>query len=45
MNTVHVTASRNYDVLISSGLLPQLGSNARELTKAKKAAIISESNV
>ena len=45
MNTVHVTASRNYDVLISSGLLPQLGSKARELTKAKKAAIISETNV
>ena len=26
MNTVHVTASKNYDVLIGSGLLQGLGS-------------------
>ena len=45
MKTVHVTASRSYDVIIGSGLLPQLGNKARSLTKAKKAAIVSESNV
>ena len=45
MNTVPVAASRNYDVLIGSNLLSQLGSRARSLTKAKKAAIISDSNV
>ena len=45
MNTVHVTASRSYDVLIGAGLLPRLGTEARRLTKAKKAAIVSETNV
>lgn len=45
MNTVHVTASREYDVRIGTGLLEQLGSLSRQLTKAKKAAIVSESNV
>ena len=45
MNTVHVKASREYDVLIGSGLLAQLGDRARSLTKAKKAAIVSESSV
>lgn len=45
MNTVHVKASREYDVLIGSGLLAGLGQRARALTKAKKAAIVSESTV
>ncbi|MBO4937906.1 MAG: 3-dehydroquinate synthase [Oscillospiraceae bacterium] len=45
MRTVPVTASRNYEVQIGSGLLPGLGEAARKLTKAKKAAIISETNV
>ena len=45
MRTVQVTASRNYEVVIGSGLLPQLGEKARSLTKVKKVAIVSESNV
>lgn len=45
MKTITVKASRNYDVLIGSGLLPTLGDYAIHLTKAKKAAIISDSNV
>lgn len=45
MNTVHVTASRSYDVLIGSGLLYQLGQRAKALSQAKKVAIVSESNV
>lgn len=45
MNTVHVNASREYDVHIGPGLLKNLGEYARDLTKAKKAALVSESNV
>ena len=45
MNTVTVGASKSYDVIIGSGLLPQLGTHALRLTKAKKAAIVSDSNV
>lgn len=45
MRTITVKASRNYDVLIGSGLLTSLGDHAARLTKAKKAAIISDSNV
>ena len=36
MNTVHVTASKSYDVLIGSGLLQSLGSYASAIKKAKK---------
>ena len=45
MNTVHVKASREYDVLIGSGLLASLGERARNLSKAKKVAVVSETNV
>ena len=45
MKTITVKASRNYDVLIGNGLLASLGEHAARLTKAKKAAIISDSNV
>lgn len=45
MKTIAVKASRNYDVLIGNGLLASLGAHAARLTKAKKAAIISDSNV
>ena len=45
MKTVHVTASRSYDVLIGSGLLSSLGHLAASLGKAKKACIVSDSNV
>lgn len=45
MNTVHVTASKNYDVLIGSGLLQALGSYASAIKKVKKVCIVSETNV
>lgn len=45
MKTVHVKASREYDVLIGSGLLHTLGSHAAGLNKVKKVCIVSESNV
>lgn len=45
MNTVHVTASRNYDVLIGAGLLSSLGIHAAAMKKANKVCIVSESTV
>ncbi len=45
MKTVHVTASREYDVLIGAGLLRDLGTHAAALGKAEKVCIVSESNV
>lgn len=45
MKTIAVKASRSYEVTIGSGLLSTLGTHAAGLTKASKAAIISDSNV
>ena len=45
MNIVHVTASKNYDVLIGAGLLKDLGNHAASVTKAKKVCIVSDSTV
>lgn len=45
MNTVHVYASHDYDVLIGSGLLSTLGSHAAKLKKVKKVCVVSEANV
>ena len=45
MNTVHVKASREYDVLIGSGLLGTLGSHAAAMRKVRKVCIVSETNV
>ena len=45
MNTVHVKASREYDVLIGSGLLATLGQHAGAMKKVKKVCIVSETNV
>ena len=45
MRTVHVKASRDYDVLIGSGLLGSLGSHAAAMKKVKKVCIVSETNV
>ena len=45
MNTVHVNASRSYDVLIGSGLLDTLGSHAAAMKKVRKVCIVSETNV
>ena len=45
MNTVSVKASGAYDILIGSGILPQLGQRISDLCKAKKIALVSETNV
>ncbi len=45
MTTVHVIASKSYDVLIGSGLLRSLGSYAASIKKVRKVCIVSESNV
>lgn len=45
MKTVHVQASKEYDVLIGTRLLSTLGEKASALCKAQKAAIVSDSNV
>ena len=45
MKTVTVNASKSYDIKIGSGLLATLGEEARKLGKAKKIAVVSETNV
>ena len=45
MNTVHVTASKSYDVLIGSGLLDCIGSYVSQIKKVEKICIVSDSNV
>ena len=45
MKTIHVSASKEYQVMVGSGLLSQLGSHVKALSNARKAAIISDSNV
>lgn len=45
MRTVPVTASRNYNVLIGSGLLATLGAHAAAINKVKKVCIVSDTNV
>ena len=45
MNTVTVRASKQYDILIGSGLLPTLGAEAKKLGKAQKICVVSESSV
>ncbi|MBQ7768443.1 MAG: 3-dehydroquinate synthase [Oscillospiraceae bacterium] len=46
MKTIHVTASKSYDVLIGAGLLNNLGQQLLSvLNKPCKVAIISDSNV
>ncbi len=45
MNTIAVTASKNYNVLIGSDLHSQIGGYAAAHCKTGKAAIISDSNV
>lgn len=45
MKTIHVCASREYDVQIGAGLIAQLGTETQKVCKAGTAAIISDSNV
>lgn len=43
--TIHVTASRDYDVLIGSGLMKNTGKLVKEVHEPCKVAIVSDSNV
>ena len=45
MKTVTVNASKQYDILIGSGLLSTIGSEVRALGKAERLCIVSDSNV
>lgn len=45
MKVIHITASTEYDVLIGSGLLPNLGAELSKVCKPGTAAIVSDSNV
>ena len=45
MKTVHVTASRTYDVHIGSGLLSDLGSYAAAIKGVQRVCFVSDSNV
>jgi 3-dehydroquinate synthetase len=45
MITIEVNASRSYPIYIASGLIPQIGTYLKEISKDSKIAIISDSNV
>lgn len=45
MKTIQVHASKSYPVIVGEQLLPQLGTYTAQFGKAKKAAIISDTNV
>lgn len=45
MKTVKVSASKEYSILIGSGLLSSLGTEAAKVVKPGKAAIVSDTNV
>lgn len=45
MNTVTVSASKTYDILIGPGILSELGPRVRSLGKAKKVCVVSETSV
>ena len=45
MQTIHVQASRSYDVLIGEGLLPKAGEKLAEVISPCRAVIVSDDNV
>ena len=45
MNTVHISASRGYDVKIGRGLLPTLGEEAAKVCKGRAVCIVSDDTV
>ncbi len=45
MKTIKVNASRDYDVIIGNGIVHSIGCRIKELTKASKVCIVSDSNV
>lgn len=45
MKTISINASRQYDVMIGSGLLNSIGQIISSVTKAKSICVVSDSNV
>ena len=45
MNTVTVSASKTYDILIGPGILKELGARVQSLGKAQKVCLVSETSV
>ena len=45
MKKITVNASKNYDVMIGSGIMETIGIHAKELVGSGKAAVITDSNV
>lgn len=45
MNTIHITASREYDVLVQRGGLDALGTEAARVLKPGKAALVTDDRV
>ncbi len=45
MKTIHVSASKEYDVLIGRGLLSRAGEEIRKVSSAKAAAIVADDTV
>ena len=45
MNTVTVSASKTYDILIGPGILKELGVQVQSLGKAQKVCLVSETSV
>ena len=45
MKTINISASRDYDVIIGSGVLHSIGQHIKSLTRANKVCIVSDSNV
>ena len=45
MRSIHIAASREYDVHIGSGLLDELGSRAADVLRGRSAVIVTDTNV
>ncbi len=45
MKTIHVNVNKGYDIMIGRGLLEQAGTLVRSVSRAAKAAILTDSNV
>ncbi|MCI6729614.1 MAG: 3-dehydroquinate synthase, partial [Clostridiales bacterium] len=45
MRTIHVDASKQYDVLVGSGLLDRVGELTAEVVKPCRAAILTDDTV
>ncbi|MBP3652336.1 MAG: 3-dehydroquinate synthase [Clostridia bacterium] len=45
MKRIHVTASKEYDVLIQRGLLDELGELAKDAVKGRSCMVVTDSNV